>query len=137
LRHISRSVLAVVFGFIIFFAIIRMLAALAGTLSPDAPAMGYLILSTAWTITAAILAGYITARIAGSHEFPHSAALGLLMVVVGIVSMRQEGVTQPGWHQIAIAGCGPVSALIGAALRVLMKPRSAAVGKISGTAGRR
>ena len=119
----GRGIAAVVAGFIVFIAIVRMLAALAGSLSPDAPAMGYLMLSLIWSIAAAVLAGYITARIAGSHEFPYSAALGLLMVVAGVISMRQEGISKPGWYQITIAGCGPVSAMIGAALRMLTKTR--------------
>src|SRR5207248_6896237 len=94
-----------------------------GSLSPDAPAMGYMVVSVVWTVAAAVLAGYVTGRSAGSHEFPYSAGLGLLMVIVGVISMRQEGATQPGWRQIAIAGCGPISAMIGAALRVLTKTR--------------
>jgi hypothetical protein len=120
---ISRGILAIVCGFIVFVAIVRVTAAFAGTLSPDAAPMTYMVLSIVWTVAGAILAGYITARIAGSHEFPYSAALGLMMVILGVVSMRQEGVAQPGWRQIAIAGCGPISAMIGAALRVLTKTR--------------
>jgi hypothetical protein len=137
LTLLARSFLAVLFGFIVFIGIIRMLTALAGSLSPNPPAIEYLVLSLAWTVAAAVLAGFIAARIAGSHEFPHSAALGLLMVIMGVISMRQEGVTQPGWHQIAVAGCGPVSAMIGAALRVLTKTRQAAKTNTSGAASRR
>jgi hypothetical protein len=138
-----RSLLAILTGFIVFIAIIRMLTALAGSLSPNlasqgSQAMAYLLLSLVWSVAAAVLAGFITARIAGAHEFPHSAALGFLMVLLGVISMRQEGVTQPGWYQITIAGCGPVSAMIGAALRVLTKTRQAAAKtKTSGTATRR
>jgi hypothetical protein len=85
--------------------------------------MNYLLLSISWTVAAAILGGYIAARVAGSHEFPHAAAVGLLMIAVSFVSMRQEGITEPGWYQTTIAGCGPVSAMIGAAIRLLTKPR--------------
>jgi hypothetical protein len=137
LRSLSRSILAVLFGFLVFIAVIRMLGALAASLSPNAPAMGFLVLSLVWSVAAAVLAGFITARIAGSHELPHTAALGLLMVIMGVISMRQEGVTQPGWYQITIAGCGPVSAMIGAALRMLMKTRQAAKTNTSGAASRR
>jgi hypothetical protein len=113
---IARGVIGVLCGFGVFFLIVRMLPALAGSL----------LLSVTWTVAAAVLGGYITARIAGSHEFPHAAAVGMLIVAMGFISMRQEGASQPGWYQIAIAGCGPISAMIGAAIRLLTKPRQTA-----------
>jgi hypothetical protein len=123
---IVRGVLGVVFGFGVFFAIVQMLSAFAGsltagTLSNAAPG-NYLLLSVTWTIAAAVLGGYVTARIAGAHEFSHAAAAGLLMIAMSYLSMRQEGASQPGWYQLTIAGCGPISAMIGAAIRLLTKP---------------
>ncbi len=100
-----------------------MLSAFAGTLMSAAPPSRYLLLSLVWTVVAAMLGGYIAARIAGAHEFPHAAAVGFLMVVMGFLSMRAEGVSRPGWYQIAIAGCGPISAMIGGAIRLLARPR--------------
>jgi len=129
---VARSALAILFGFGVFFAIVQMLSALAGSLAagslPTASFTGnapvnYLVLGVVWTIAAAVVAGYVTARIAGAHEFPHAAAVGLLMIGMSILSMRQEGASQPGWYQIAIAGCGPISAMIGVAIRLLGKPR--------------
>jgi hypothetical protein len=111
---IARGVIGVLCGFGVFFLIVRILPALAGSL----------LLSVMWTVAAAVLAGYITARIAGAHEFPHAAGVGLLIIAMSFISMRQEGASQPGWYQIAIAGCGPISAMIGAAIRLLTKPRS-------------
>ena len=116
----ARGVVGVLFGFGVFFAIVHMLSAFTGSLSNTAPG-NYLFLSVAWTIAAGIVGGYITARIAGAHEFPHAAAVGMLMIAMSFLSMRQEGVSRPGWYQIAIAGCGPISALIGAALRLLTR----------------
>jgi hypothetical protein len=119
---VARSVVGVLFGFAVFFAIVHMLSAFAGSLTNSAP-VNYLFLSVVWTVTAAILGGYIAARIAGAHEFPHAAAVGMLMIGLSFLSMREEGVSRPGWYQITIAGCGPISALIGAAIRMLTKPR--------------
>ena len=99
--------------------------------------MNYLLLSVTWTIVAAILGGYVTARLAGSHEFPHAAAMGLLMVGVSFLSMHQEGISQPGWYQTTIAGCGPISAMIGAAIRLLTKRRQTPNGNTSAPAIRR
>jgi hypothetical protein len=123
---IARSVVGVLFGFGVFFAIVHMLSAFAGNLNTGALAHtapgNYLLLSVVWTVTAAVLGGYIAGRIAGVHEFPHAAAVGMLMIAMSVLSMRQEGVLRPGWYQITIAGCGPISAMIGAAIRLLTKP---------------
>ncbi len=82
---IARSVLGIVFGFGVFFAIVQMLSAFAGTLTNAAPG-NYLLLSVTWTIAAAVLGGYATARIAGTHEFPHAAAVGMLMIGMSFLS---------------------------------------------------
>jgi hypothetical protein len=113
-----------------------MLSAVAGTLTNAAPS-NYLLVSLVWTITAAVLGGYITARLAGSHEFPHAAAVGLLIIAMSFISMRAEGASRPDWYQITIAGCGPISAMIGAAIRLLTKPRQTANSNSSGAASRR
>jgi hypothetical protein len=110
----ARSIVGVLFGFGVFFAIVHLLSAAFGN---------SLFLSMGWTVVAAVLGGYIAARIAGAHEFPHAAAVGMLMIAMSVLSMREEGVSRPGWYQITIAGCGPISALIGAAIRLLTKPR--------------
>lgn len=75
------------------------------------------------TILAAILAGYLTAWIAGRREIPHASAVGLLMILMSITSMRQSGSTRPGPFEITVAGCGPMATLVGAALRLLTKRR--------------
>ncbi len=125
---VARSIVGVLFGFCVFFAIVHMLSASLGN---------SLYLTVGWTIVGAILGGYIAARIAGSHEFPHAAAVGMLMIAMSVLSMRQAGVSKPGWYQITIAGCGPISALIGAALRLLTKPPQTANVNTSGAATRR
>ncbi len=119
---IARGVAGVLIGFGLFFAIVQMLSSFAGSLEYTATG-NYVLLSVTWTVAAAVLAGYVTARIAGAHEFPHAAAVGMLMIAMSFISMRQEGASRPGWYQIAIAGCGPISAMIGAAIRLLTKSR--------------
>lgn len=113
--RIVRSIAGILLGFGIFLVIARSTAGRS------------LLISITSTVIAAILSGYLTALIAGAHEFPHAAAVGMLMIATGFVSMLQEGATQPSWYQIAIAGCGPISAMIGAAIRLLTKPRRASM----------
>ena len=114
-----------------------MLAAFTGGLEQGGAVMNFLLLSVVWTVAAAVVGGYTAARLAGSREFPHVAALGLLMVIVSLVSMKQEGIAQPGWYQTTIAGCGPISAMIGAAIRLLTKRSQTENGNTSGEASRR
>jgi hypothetical protein len=135
--RIVRSVVAVVVGFLIFAVLIHLLNVFMGVAESGGAVLNFLLLSVTWTVAAAVLSGYTAARLAGSREFPHAAALGLIMVIVSFASMRQEGITQPGWYQTTIAGCGPISAMIGAAIRLLTKGRQAANRNISADASRR
>jgi hypothetical protein len=120
-----RGIVAAPAGFLVTLGFIRALAAWTGPVENYATSMNYFLVSLTSTVLAAMIGGYITALIAGSHEFPQAAGLGFLMILMSIVSMRQEGATRPGWHETSVAGCGPLSAMIGAALRLLTKRRSA------------
>ena len=106
---VARGLAGVLLGFGMFLAIVHMLS-------------GNLVLTVTWTVAAAVLGGYITARIAGAHEFPtrrRSAADDRDELPLHAPGRS----SRPGWYQITIAGCGPISALIGAAIRLLTKPR--------------
>jgi hypothetical protein len=114
---ILRSLAAIAAGYAVMAAILRGLAPAPA----DAGGMNYFLLSITWTVAGAMAGGYVAAFIAGSHEIPHAAGVGLLMVAMSIVSMRQQGASRPGWYETAIAGCGPIAAMIGAALRMLTR----------------
>ena len=107
--RIARSAIGIIAGFLLFLAAIHWMP------SWD------LLPTLGCTVAAALVCGFFTALIAGAHELPHASALGLLMIGLSFLSMRQQGLTQPGWYQITIAGCGPVSAMLGAAMRLLTK----------------
>jgi len=113
-----RGLAGVAIGFGLFVAALRMLS----------PSDG-LALNASCTIAAGLVCGFITALVAGSHEFPWAATDGMLMIAAGFITMKQQEMLQPGWYEMTIAGCGPAAALLGAALRLLTKPRT----KTSGT----
>jgi hypothetical protein len=121
---IARSLLAVAVGFGLTMGLIHLLSLWTGRAGNYSTTMNYFLASLTATIFAAMFGGYVTAFIAGSHEFPHTAAVGLLMIAMSFVSMRQSGATIPGWFETSVAGCGPLSAMIGAALRLLTKRRT-------------
>jgi len=107
-----RGLIGVAVGFGFFVAALRMVS----------PSDG-LALNAACTIAAGVASGFVCALIAGSHEFPWAATIGMLMIAAGFITMRQQEIPRPGWYEMTIAGCGPAAALLGAAIRLLTKPR--------------
>jgi hypothetical protein len=105
----------------LFFGAVQLLPLLGRWTGAEGTAMSMTLMTIAWTIVAAVVCGFVTALIAGSHEFPHVAAVGMLMVGLSFLSMRQEALSRPSWYQIAIAGCGPISAFVGAAMQTLRR----------------
>ena len=112
-----RSVLAVAAGYAAMVAILRFFA------PARSEGMNYFLLSATCIAAASLLGGLVTAFIAEGHEFAHAAGLGFVMIVMSIVSMREAGAATPGWYETSVAGCGPMAALLGAAIRLLLKPR--------------
>ncbi len=105
-----RGIAGVAIGFVLFVVAIRMVS----------PSDGLMLNATA-TIAASLAAGFLTALVAGSHEVPWAATVGMLMIGSSFLAIRQEGLPRPGWYEMTIAGCGPVSALLGAAIWLLVK----------------
>jgi hypothetical protein len=126
---VSRSLLAVVLGFTAF-------ALLTGLATPAAMRafrveelatfqMGFFITNLAYVVVAALLAGYLTGRIARRLEIAHAAAVGLSIIITTFVAMRQRGAGLPGPYDMTTAGCGPISAMVGAAVAMIQRLRTA------------
>jgi hypothetical protein len=98
--------------------------------------MGFLFLSAGWTAITGIIAGYIAAVIAGRNELAHAAGTGLLIAIPGIVAMSKGGISRPDSY-FAVMACGPVSLMIGAAIRRLTRAAQTANSNTSGAASRR
>jgi hypothetical protein len=133
---VVRSLLSVAVGFGLFVGALQLIPTVGLQTGADATHVSFLLMTVAWTVVAAAICGFLTAWIAGAHEFPHVSGLGILMVVLSVLSMQQESLSRPGWYQTAIAGCGPISAMFGAAVRTLWRVRHEAKVKTSGTVSR-
>jgi hypothetical protein len=116
-RAFLKSLSAVAAGYVVMNAILGLFAPTPG----DTSSAHYFLLTLAWTIVGAIAAGFVAAILAGRHEIPHAAGVGFLLIVWSLWSMHRQGITRPGWIEIIVAGCGPIAAMIGAALRMLTK----------------
>ncbi len=117
---VARGLIAVFSGYGLMMLVLRFFAP-----GPEGAGMHYFLTSASWTVGGALLAGFVTAWIAGERELPCASGLGLIMIAMSVVAMRNEGASRPGWYETSIAGCGPIAALLGAALRMLMKSRRA------------
>lgn len=113
-----RSVVAVVAGLLTALLLMVLGARAAAAVSggaPDAePTNVHLALGLAATALAAIIAGYIAARIAPRAPFVHAATLAALLLLLAIVGGRAPG--QPAWYPWALALLGAGGALLGARL---------------------
>jgi hypothetical protein len=119
-----RGICGVIAGFVLAIAVIAACERTAIiTFNVRTIGAGYMLASAAWTVLGALAGGFMAAWIASSRELPWSAGVGFLLVLLSVVAMRRQGTTQPGWYETAVAGCGPISALIGGAIRLLTKPR--------------
>ena len=85
--------------------------------------MGFFLTNLAYTLVAALAAGYVCGRIARTHEVAHAAAIGLAAIVASFLTMRQQGAAQPGAYEMTMAGCAPISAMVGAALAMMRRLR--------------
>jgi len=121
-----QSVLSVVVGYLVM-AIIVMIGTIAlaaaiipGGLSgmrnaqaPPPPSKGYLYANLALSLVAAVVGGWLTARMAPNAPFTHAAVLAAFVVAMGVVSARNEKARQPSWYPWTIAIVGVAGVLIG------------------------
>lgn len=125
-----QSLLAVIAGFAAMAVIVMIATALAALLlvpggmrAMAAPGAAlprrYLTANLSGSTLAAFAGGMITARIAPTAPIGHGVALGALMVVMSLVSMRQAGGTQPRWYQLTLMVGMPLVAIAGAWWTVL------------------
>ncbi len=122
---VVRSLLGVIAGFAVFAVIVGFITPIAtrtfGVENFESFSMSLLFAALGYTIVAATLGGFVTGVIARQRELPLAGTVGLLMVGMGFISMQQHGLARPGWYEMTIAGCGPVSALFGAGISRLTK----------------
>jgi hypothetical protein len=115
---VARGIFGVFAGYGVMVLVLRFLGP-----GPVGTGMPYFVRSALWTVGAAMLGGFITAWIAGQRELPYASALGLIMIATSVIAMHNQGASRPGWYETSIAGCGPIAALLGAAVRMLLRVR--------------
>lgn len=130
-----RSIIAVVAGFVAM-ALITMIGTMAimtavvpgglkamramgdaGGAGMPAPTPRYLAMNIALSLVAAILGGWITARVASRAASGHLIALCVVIVLMSVVSAFGAGSSrQPAWYKVVI----PLVGVAGVALSALL-----------------
>lgn len=121
-----RSVIAVVVGYVVLaVATIAKFAAIQALFPGALPALGEDIFpSTFWLlamltsdVALMIAAGFVTAMVAGRSPIVHAAALGTVMVALGLMSMVLHWLQEPMWYQITLVAIAIPAAVTGGSLR--------------------
>jgi hypothetical protein len=83
-----------------------------------AASVGFPAANLAIAAFGAVLAGWLTARIAGFAPYGHATALAAIVTVLSIVSASNEpALPQPAWHPATAGIIAVVGVLLGGKLR--------------------
>lgn len=114
-----RSVLSVLTGFVVFYALQGVCTYIGSHVlhqNFDSPTHGYLLANIAYTLAAALIGGYVAARIAPRAPFAHGAVTALLMLPLAILNLSKGFGSQETWAVVIRSVGTPVFAVLGAAL---------------------
>ncbi len=120
-----RSILAVFAGLVACMATVivcTLLAVHAMHLKTGHPTPGYLILNVAYSLAAAVLGGWLAARLAGFKPLHHGLALAMILAILGLLSLVNPSAAQPYDYQLLMAVLPPFAILAGAWLAARSMP---------------
>ncbi len=80
------------------------------------PTPGYLAINLVYSYAAAVLGGWVAAKVAGYRLLEHGIALGLLMLIGGLLFLIHPPEGQPLWYGWVLTLASPPLAVLGAAL---------------------
>lgn len=121
----TRSLSAVAAGFVVWS-----LLWIGGTMAvsrivPDyfnsevlSESPGVLLLLLGLSVLASVLAGHVTAAIAGFEEIKHATSLSAALMVVGIYVQTASWSGLPVWYHVSFAAFLVPGALLGARIRI-------------------
>ncbi len=81
--------------------------------SPASIPASYLTANLVISLLAAVLGGWLTARLAPMHVHWHVYALAAFLLVMGLVSAKMMSSAQPGWYAKTIPFVGVAGVLLG------------------------
>lgn len=125
-----RSIGAIVLGYVVLALITIVGTSMAARLllprraagappgTPPVLTPSYLTANLTWSALAAVVGGYVTARMAPGRPMVHVAVLALLILALSAMSARAPtSVGQPGWYNRILPLLGLVGVVVGGLLR--------------------
>lgn len=118
---ILKSVLAVLAGLATAIIMVMLLTLAAvfvffgGDMTAD-PTPPYLAVNIAYSFGAAVLGGWVTARLAPAREFTHAVAAAVVIFLLSFAGTGAEAEANsavPGWYGTALAALGPTGMVLG------------------------
>jgi hypothetical protein len=118
-----RSIGAVAAGYIVFATSAVLLFQLSGQAPHEAASTPFKIVSIAWGAVSALIAGWLTARIAGGRPATHAAVVAAIIAAGALISLlaRSAGAI---WSQVGALAIMAPCAWIGGALAARTSARS-------------
>jgi hypothetical protein len=110
-----RSLGVIAAGYLIFGGSAALLFQMSGQPPHDAASLGFKIASILWGAVFALVAGWLTARIAARRPATHAAALAAVIALGAVISLA-AGPAGAKWSQIAalvvMAPCAWIGGLV-------------------------
>ena len=96
-----RSIGAVAAGYVVFAGSAALLFQLSGQAPHAAASAAFKVGSIAWGCVFALVAGFVTAHIAGRRPSTHAAIVGALIATGALVSLALRASDGARWSQLA------------------------------------
>lgn len=128
--HFLRSILAVLAGLaasvvtVIVLTFAAVFVFFGGDMTAD-PTPPYLGVNIAYSLGAAMLGGWLAARLAPSRPFWHAGSLAVLLFLLsfgGTGAEAEASSAVPAWYGTVLAIIGPTGVVLGGWLRVRTLP---------------
>jgi hypothetical protein len=122
--QILRSFLALLAGFISMALLVGVFTAALMKFLPQwvgdtgHPRAAYVVVNLGYSLAAAVVGGYVTARLAVNNTLIHILALALIVLLLGALSALQQRGMQPIWYQLLLIAIAPVGVLLGGLIRL-------------------
>jgi hypothetical protein len=123
---ILRAFLALLAGFVSMAVLVGIATAVLMKFVPGwvgetgKPRAGYIFVNLGYSLTAAMVGGFVTAWIALNNQLIHVLALALIVLVLSALSAVQQRGKQPIWYQLTLLVLTPVGVFLGGMIRIKM-----------------
>jgi hypothetical protein len=121
---ILRAFLALLAGFVSMAVLVVIATAVLMKFVPGwvgetgKPRAGYIFVNLGYSLTAAMVGGFVTAWIALNNQLIHVLALALIVLLLSALSAVQQRGKQPIWYQLTLLALTPVGVFLGGLIRI-------------------